>query len=301
VAIATQKGGSGSAQIKYTGIATFNANGFADAGSLTPSAIGSATQPILDKFIDNAKLNIAWTATFTDVGGEPCQPQTSNVLYVIGASSTGTPTTTRVDWATKTATGSSSITNAADKFHTAIATNPGYASPRAFNLNAWDFLDSKVSGDCGTLANVCVSGLGILGFQATLRFAYPTADASGIKDAAGNLVFPQNVTTTTCTAETDWTSTFNGNVFNTKLVYPGNNYEGFFTVQDPGIKAYTVYKPNGPYITQYYYLEVLQSADGVNGDQFWVWNKDQGTPPNNVLNWTQTNQAHIPLPTPPAN
>jgi hypothetical protein len=60
-----------------------------------------------------------------------------------------------------------------------------------------------------------------------------------------------------------------------KLVYPGNNYEAFFTVQDgtgaANRKAFTVYPARGP-ITgdQYMRLRVL-NTDGVGcTHQFWV-------------------------------
>ena len=63
---------------------------------------------------------------------------------------------------------------------------------------------------------------------------------------------------------------YQGEEFDAVLIYTGNNFEGFFTIQDPDIQAYTVYPPDGPFENQtYYYLQVLRS---VASNQFWVWN-----------------------------
>ena len=94
---------------------------------------------------------------------------------------------------------------------------------------------------------------------------------------------------------------YQGESFNAKLVYPGNNFEGFFTVSDPGIKAYTVYTEGGPFANStYYYLEVLQFAAGRGGDQFWVWDGTQTQNGITATNWVEVPGAtHIPVPAVP--
>jgi hypothetical protein len=91
---------------------------------------------------------------------------------------------------------------------------------------------------------------------------------------------------------------FNGETFTAKLVYTGNNYEAFFTVDDPGVKAYTVYPAGGPFAdATYYYLEVLRS---VTTTQFWVWDGDQTTNNVSVQNWDRVpGQAGVPVPSVP--
>jgi hypothetical protein len=57
-----------------------------------------------------------------------------------------------------------------------------------------------------------------------------------------------------------------------KLIFTDNNYEAFFTINDPEIKAFTVYPFGGPFSNpNYYYLEVLKSVSG-SAEQFWINN-----------------------------
>lgn len=68
-----------------------------------------------------------------------------------------------------------------------------------------------------------------------------------------------------------------GELFWAVLVYPGNSFEGYYYVNDPALKAYTVFYPNGPFESQYFRLEVLRSAFGPAPTkvQYWVWKMDQ--------------------------
>jgi hypothetical protein len=79
---------------------------------------------------------------------------------------------------------------------------------------------------------------------------------------------------------------------------PRYNFEGFFTIADPGIKGYTVFPPAGPFENQtYYYLQVLRS---VAADQFWVWDGTQTKGGITVYNWNEVpGAAHIPVPAVP--
>ena len=217
--------------------------------------------------------------------------------YVTWANPSGsTATFNRVNWACNIAKGAASITSAAVDFRDAIATSPGYSKPRVWNTNAWQFLDSGLHGDCITLAILCTTGLAMVGIPAQPLCSFPTADGSpGWPPVSGSSC--QSVATSTYACQ--------GQQFNVKLVYPGNNFEGFFTVSDPNIKAYTVYTQGGPFTDQtYYYLQVLQFAAGQGGDQFWVW--DYPLPPYTctingvtVTNWWDAGAPHIPVPSIP--
>jgi hypothetical protein len=130
-------------------------------------------------------------------------------------------------------------------------------------------------------------GLGMIGIAADHRWAYATPNGS-----AG---FPA-VNPSTCRAVSRKQFMFNGKNFNAKLVYTDNNFEAFFTVSDPQIKAYTVYPPQGPFQNQqYYYLQVLSSV--AAGTQFWVWDGDQTNGGVTVSDWVKVpGQGNVPVP-----
>ena len=218
-------------------------------------------------------------------------------MYVTwGTPSPGGSATTvkRIDWVCGIAQGASSITSAAEKFRDGIASDPGYTEPptRVWNLNSWQFLSSGKPGDCITLAKLAREGLEMVGISADYCWSYPTAD--------GTSGFPA-VSGSSCHSVATKVFAYMGENFNAKLVYPGNNYEGFFTVSDPNIKAYTIYTPGGPFENQtYYYLQVLQFAAGTGGDQFWVWDGDQTQNGVTVDNWDEVpGAAHITVPSIP--
>lgn len=197
-----------------------------------------------------------------------------------------------IDWACDIANNANTITSAAVKFRDAIASDPGYDPPRVWNLNSWQFLASGEHGDCITLAKLAREGLQLIGIPANYSWSYPTADGTtGFPSVSGN----------SCRSVATKTFQYQGESFNAKLVYPGNNFEGFFTVSDPDIKAYTVYTPGGAFENQtYYYLEVLQFAAGQGGDQFWVWNGTQTKNNVTVTDWESVpGAAHIPVPSIP--
>jgi len=174
---------------------------------------------------------------------------------------------------------------AAERFRDTLSVTPGYQPPRHYTLDSWGFLDSGRSGDCSTLAKLAAEGLRMVGIPAQERWAYPTAD--------GTVGFPQ-VSSSSCTAKARKTFQYNGETFVAKLVYPGNNFEAFFTIVDGGVRAYTVYPAGGPFTGPLFYLEVLRS---VATDQFWVWDGDQTVGGVSVLDWDPVPGApHIPVP-----
>jgi hypothetical protein len=243
----------------------------------------------------------AITPQYPPVGGVPVIP--------------GTVTAKRMDWATSTAwnaiqsfsvdgvtycpggypQGATTITTAAEKFMYAIARSPSWRATGRVMTNSiapWPFLDRKQPGDCVTLATLASAGLNMVGVPAGPCRAFPTADGSGTRDGSGNLIGNANVLsiaaksgTPSCTSVTTTTFNFNGVAgFKARLQYRGGNeFEGFFTVQDPTghTKAYTVYAPNspGPSVPpfdnqDYYFLQVLTSA-ALPDNQYWVWDGSQ--------------------------
>ncbi|MDR1385545.1 MAG: transglutaminase-like domain-containing protein [Planctomycetaceae bacterium] len=171
-------------------------------------------------------------------------------------------------YACENAKNATTTTNAANKTATSVDSNPGHASPMDTDRNAWRFYAKNKSGDCGTLASLAGACLKLLGIDANAPlYAYPTTD--------------NPVTSSSCHAQVtddyDWIhDDSNGGkhtkTIKLKLIYPGNNYEAFFTINDPGIKAFTVYPPDGPFtanISNYNnnYLAVLRS---VASTQQWV-------------------------------
>ncbi|MBN1868576.1 hypothetical protein JW916_14940 [Candidatus Sumerlaeota bacterium] len=189
------------------------------------------------------------------------------------------PTVKRLGWAVGAANGACSVSEAAAQMSASVAWWPGFGGYNAqeLNLNAWQFLDTGWKGDCITLAQIACAGLEMVGVAGTPCIAWPTAD--------GSEGFP-SVSASTCQSITRKQFQYEGQTFWAKLVYPGNNHEGFFTVSDSGIRAYTVAPSGGPFCNPtYYYLEVLRS---VATDQFWVWDW-----------WAVPDAPHIPVPAVP--
>jgi hypothetical protein len=224
----------------------------------TPGSIGENT--------------VAWQWKAKDLNGESLSeyninlsgPHTIYTIYASPLCDNINITKGHVDWACNIAKETNTVTAAAEKFKDAIAIAPGYAEPRIFNISdSWAFLASGQHGDCITLAQLAREGLWLIGIPAGSYCSYPTADGtSGYPAVSGN----------SCRNMTTATFEYEGETFNARLVYPGNNFEGFFMVSDPDIKGYTIYTPGGPFENQtYYYLEVLQFAAGAGGDQFWAW------------------------------
>lgn len=223
-------------------------------------------------------------------------PHTSYVTWTNPSGSTAT--FKRINWACGIGQGATSITAAAQRFQSAIASNPGWnTNDPQLNVwdptNSWQFLDMHANGDCITLAALACTGLGMVGISGTPCWSFPTADGSGPPWPA--------VSSNSCRSDATNSFQYGGELFNAKLVYPGNNFEGFFTVSDPYIKAYTIYTPTGPWANQtYYYLQVLQAVDGVGGPQFWVWNGNQTNNGVVVTNWVQVpGTTNVPVPAVP--
>ena len=191
--------------------------------------------------------------------GPPCPEMPALVAHPVTAK--------RMDWATRIGQGVTSVTNAggtgsAETFQRQIAATPGYTLPywQQRLLTKWDpwaFLDAQQplaqAGDCITVSTLACAGQNMIGVAASPHQAYATADNPATPSSCQHCVR----STTTYTDN-------NGvqHSYFIKLNYWGNNFEGFFTVNDGGtIKAYTVYDPRGPFVNQvYYYLDVLRDA-----------------------------------------
>jgi hypothetical protein len=200
----------------------------------------------------------------------------SQIFYLTYDNTIGTTTVKRIAWATSKANGATTITQAASMVAQALAQSPGYQSSLASDKDAWRFLDSGQSGDCATLSKLAVTCLGVLGVPAEgPKLSFATNHACPIPQ--GNPASLKHVCSETC--KNLCTRIFNythscGNVLAIpqKLIYTDNNYEAFFNVNDPGIKAFTVYPYGGPFSNpNYYYLEVLKSVSG-SAEQYWFNN-----------------------------
>jgi len=193
----------------------------------------------------------------------------------------GAPTLRRVAYACDVARGANSIAAAAERFRDHIADDPGFTGPGLINDPLpWSFLDrqqlGRTPGDCITLAGLAVVGLETVGIRAQLCKAYPTTDGSE----------GHPVSVTTCQTKQTRLIEYGDGWFRAVLIYGPptdmNNFEGFFTVQDPQIKAYTVYPAAGPFENQtYYYLEVLRRVAGPEYPQRWV--SDENVTANGVI------------------
>ncbi len=212
----------------------------------------------------------------------------------------------RVDWATGLANGATSISAAAAQISTALwgAGSSLDYSGKDDAWNPWAILDNSEfaqNGDCITMATVASAGMDMLGAAGTPCWSWPTADASGLPGT------PDTISASTCTQLTKGQVTYNGVQYPARLWYlvgtsHWNRFEGFFTVQDPGIEGYTVGPPTGPWTNpDYYYLQVLNSVAPLQ--QFWCADGDQnvaGVGP--VGNGEQyPNIPAVPLPAAPPN
>ena len=184
----------------------------------------------------------------------------------------------RLDWAVRATRGATSVAEAGLKIRDSLATWPGYGDGTGLktlpdvNNNAWEFLDENSPGDCSMLAHAAYEGLGIVGVGAVGprqgRLAWPTPDGS-----AG---YPA-LSSSSCRQKFRKQFEYNGQQFWARLKYPGNQYEGFFTVgTEPSLVAYTVY-PKGKAENQtYYYLEVLRiGTANYDNIQYWGWDGNQ--------------------------
>jgi hypothetical protein len=247
----------------------------------------------LDNQVENKTLFLDWYISVNGGTSFTRFKRTLNEICVLWnnpITDTGAATAKRVDWSTNDANNATSISGAASLFENAIAISPGFNTPRATNWQPWNFLDTQQAGDCGTLAELAVGGLNMIGIAATQRLAYPTAD--------GTSGFPA-VSPSSCQTRVTKDFNYSGQTFHAVLIYPGNNFEGFFTVVDGGTtKAYTVYTPTGPYFNQdYYYLQVLRAFAAY---QIWVWDGTQTSGGVTVLDGDDVpGQAHIPVPSVP--
>ena len=189
-----------------------------------------------------------------------------------------------------------SITDAASHSSAWLYNKPVF-SGWVTNLDPWGLLDSGTQADCISLATLACAGLGMLGIGGQPLKAWPTADGSPIGPPVSEI---------TCHNPTFGYALFQGQLFDTRLVYPGtppNNFEAFFTVLDPNINAFTVAPPRGPLDNQeYYYLQVLKQGAGEHGDQYWIW---AATETKNGITVTYKDPVpgapHIPVPDIPAN
>jgi len=71
------------------------------------------------------------------------------------------------------------------------------------------------------------------------------------------------------------------------MVYPGNNFEGYFWIEEPLRLAYTAYPKGGPFTNQdYLSLEVPLSVPLAH-DHFWVVDGDQTPNGVTLYNWNE--------------
>ena len=254
-------------------------------GTGVEQSVSVDSQQKLPKTIGVESNEIEWSLRMADGTERKCVKSGPHVIYVLWAPPGVGPTMKRVFWSVAIAAGADTKVGAAERFRDTLSVTPGYQPPRHYTLDSWGFLDSGRSGDCITLAKLAAEGLRMVGIPAQERWAYPTAD--------GTVGFPQ-VSSSSCTAKARKTFQYNGETFVAKLVYPGNNFEAFFTIVDGGVRAYTVYPAGGPFTGPLFYLEVLRS---VATDQFWVWDGDQTVGGVSVLDWDPVPGApHIPVP-----
>ncbi|MBN1560382.1 hypothetical protein JW998_09040 [candidate division KSB1 bacterium] len=273
----------------------FSSSGTLGNGGAAISMTSAGKLP--NEILPDAGASILWTLTLED--GPTIEPITTgpHEIYVTFGAPVGSyaATNMRMEWSCTQAINAAAIATAAELFCANLASSPGYTGTTLvnsfmININSWEYLDLGSPGDCITLAALACAGLNMLGVGAQYHCSYPTAD--------GSTGYPA-VSSTSCHNPTNATFTYQGQDFSARLVYPGNNYEGFFTINDPGIKGYTVYPPRWTFENQdYYYLEVLSS---VATDQFWIWDGDQTQNGVSVYNWDVVpGVANIPVPSIPS-
>ncbi len=202
---------------------------------------------------------------------------------------TGAPTVIRMDWsvsASRGQNGSSSKADAAEAIASHIDSTIGCCPDNFNDTNSWEFLDDGLCGDCVTVSRLAAVGLYTVGIQALYARAWPTADGTNWP-GANSSVSPSSCQQVT----TEQFTNSQGEQFTGRLGYPGNKFEGFFFINDPNVKAYTIYPVGGPFENQnYYYLEVL---DSVASEQYWV--DDQLS---NRFNDPSTGQLYPSFPVP---
>lgn len=223
----------------------------------------------LPQKIDVYEEEIEWEIT---IGGSTVEIEEtgSHSIYSVWddlTPITGTPTVIRMDWAataTRGQDGSGSISDAALAIAKHIDSTIGCCPDNFNDTNSWAFLDDGLCGDCVTVARLAATGLYVVGIPALYDRAWPTTDGTGWSGAASS------VSPSSCRqVSTDQFTDSQGEQFTGWLAYPGNKFEGFFFINDPDIKAYTIYPVSEqPFENQdYFYLEVLHS---VATEQFWV-------------------------------
>ena len=251
-----------------TGESTNSVLNFSGSGSSTGSdqdvsvTASSALPAKIDTLTDQS---ITWK--IKKDGTELCSETSSHTIYVTW----GTPPTTgstrkRIDWACIASHDATSISTAATKIRDKVRGEITF-NGEIESLNAWLLMaNPSVGADCYSLANVCVEGLNILGISADKDKAWATHDGIGSYPA---------VSASTCTAQPkhDWIDGFEGHqhLWHMKAVYTAAGtyeYEGFFTISDPGLIAYTVVPSEGPFSGTLYHLEVLRKSGAVS--QSWA-------------------------------
>jgi hypothetical protein len=258
-------------KLSFSGTGTLriqkSSQSFATQNFSFPANVENAVVSVAINDVTTTPNAISSGATYTPI----CQIKTdenswtsvgsmNQIFYLTYDNTIGTTTVKRIHWATSNANGTSTITDAVEQVAQALAQSPGYAYPRTFNWNAWEFLDSGQSGDCGTLASLAITCLGVVGIPATgPLLAWPSDDTVA--------------SDTTCTYKR--TRVINipcghcSKIFSksNQLVYVGNRYEAFFGVNAPNLIGYTVYPANGPFTSPYLYLRVLNSVTNI---QYWM-------------------------------
>ena len=224
------------------------------------SADFASTERLPNKVLKVSK-SIKWAFS---IAGTVVLNQTTgaHVMYVTISNPLVAISVKRCEWAIGPTSGATSITAAAKKIRSAAPRfDVKYNQPLS-----WRLLDENKAADCISLSRVCQSGLKVIGVPAEVGKAYPTVDGS-----AGE----EPINANTCAkpiAKKDFI--FNGVSFHAMLVAEGPNaFEGFYSVNDPSGKRFTVAPPGGPFENSGYpYLEVF---DSVFHDQSWVWSDNQ--------------------------
>jgi len=242
--------------------------------------------------VSNSSYELNWELSFDEGETYTSYGTTETQIFVVYDEPINySATARRVDWAITQADGITGKTQAAEAFknNLGIITTEKDFYPQS---QTWNILDDNRENnvDCISIACLACAGLNMIGIAADYCWSYPTADGTIVNGHT----FPA-VSSSSCRSQTILSFDYQGENFEARLGYPGNRFEGFFTIDDFQIKAYTVYPPAGPFTNQnYYYLEVLRS---VTNDQLWVWNGTQTVNNITVSDWAEVpNQPHITVP-----
>lgn len=158
-----------------------------------------------------------------------------------------------------TAAGTSSMSAAAEAIQNALKPSGGYDFKAPFA--PWSFCDitgtPPTLADCITLATLAAAELNMIGVPAQSDAAWPTTDAQAAP--------------TTCTQFATTTITYQNQQFTANLMVPHNYFEGFFWINDPGVKAYTVFPPAGPFTQSDFYLQAFTALYRNFNPQYWGW------------------------------